>query len=469
MSGFVKPFIYYSGIQRGNIFLNNSMAFICETCGKQFSRSSNMKRHIDSVHGTGTSHYLGEFKHPFTMIVAGPTGCGKTVWVKSMLKFITPSPERIIWLYGQWQPLYEDLKEHVEFIEGIPDDIGHFLDVNKRNVIIIDDLMTEATQDSRVCDLFTKGSHHRNLSVICLLQNMYYRGKENRTMSLNSHYMVLFKNPRDQQQIAVLARQMYPSNPETLLSKYREATEHPFGYLIIDLKPDTPDSERLKINMQPLKYSAPKMKSDISTQTVANQSVSHLDVEEKGLIRSSSFDSLLDMPSCDNCGIVFCDLHDLQRHVKSWCPVNGSSIDDIRVADDKPISNKDNTVFDDMVCNAYTENTPEAMKVVQMYQDEGMCVQDAHRKARQDFLPKNRKLIMAEYIKCLIFCERLNKNPLHKKIMNTVRALQKEGYDLEEAIKYAVIKREYLFDDLFKMETDNIEDITSDETVSEEE
>ena len=99
--------------------------------------------------------------------------------------------------------------------------------------------MSEASNDKRICDLFTKGSHHRNLSVICLVQNLYYQGKESRTMSLNSQYLVLFNNPRDQQQITVLARQMYPGQSEKFLSTYRMATSKPFGYLLIDLKPDT--------------------------------------------------------------------------------------------------------------------------------------------------------------------------------------------------------------------------------------
>ena len=28
------------------------------------------------------------------------------------------------------------------------------------------------------------------------------------------------------------------------------------------------------------------------------------------------------MPSCDDCGLVFENVHDLQRHVKRWCPEN---------------------------------------------------------------------------------------------------------------------------------------------------
>ena len=73
--------------------------------------------------------------------------------------------------------------------------------------------------------MYTEGSHHCNLSVICLLQNLYHPRKENRTMNLNTQYIVLFKNPRDQQQVAHLARQMYPNNSHSFLDAFRYATK----------------------------------------------------------------------------------------------------------------------------------------------------------------------------------------------------------------------------------------------------
>ena len=112
-------------------------------------------------------------KHPFTAIVAGPTGCGKSTFVKTLLdhkiNMIDPVPERVVWYYGEWQPLYETITD-VEFVEGLPDIKA--LDGKKRTLIIIDDLMSETNQS--VTNLFTKGSHHRNISVLYLVQNLEY-------------------------------------------------------------------------------------------------------------------------------------------------------------------------------------------------------------------------------------------------------------------------------------------------------
>ena len=78
-----------------------------------------------------------------------------------------------------------------------------------------------------IANMFTKGSHHRNVSVVFLAQNLFSKNKFARTMSLNAHYMVLFKKPRDVSQFANLARQMYPKTSQFAVEAYRDATREP--------------------------------------------------------------------------------------------------------------------------------------------------------------------------------------------------------------------------------------------------
>jgi hypothetical protein len=136
----------------------------------------------------------------------------------------------------------------IEFNQGIPDDIDNidYLDVSQRNLIVLDDLMAQSGKDKRIADLFTKGSHHRNLSIIYIVQNIFHQGKEMRNISLNAHYIVLFKSPRDKQQISMLARQIYPGKVQEFMMSYEDATSRPHGYLMLDLKPTTSDQDRLK-------------------------------------------------------------------------------------------------------------------------------------------------------------------------------------------------------------------------------
>ena len=186
-------------------------------------------------------------KHPFTGIVAGPTGCGKSSWIKQLLnnpQKIIPRPEKIYWCYSEWQPLYETI-EDVEFVDGLLD-IDN-LDKTTCKLIIIDDLMEE--KDESLTKLFTKGSHHRNTSVLYITQNIFEQHKDSRTISLNAQYMIAFKSPRDPSQINHLARQMYPANSGYMLDAFLKATTKEYGYLFIDLTQTTPDNYRLRTSV----------------------------------------------------------------------------------------------------------------------------------------------------------------------------------------------------------------------------
>lgn len=196
------------------------------------------------------------WKHPFTSIVAGPTMSGKTHFVLRFLKEIgnvmLPTPEEIMWCYGEWQDVFKHFPSQIKLIEGLPDDDDDDRDTNNndvRKLVIIDDLMSETNH--RVTRLFTKGSHHKNTSVIYIVQNLFSKNKEQRTISLNSHYLVLFKNPRDTSQITNLAKQMRPGNIKYIQDAFKDATSKPHGYLLVDLKQDTPEHLRLRTNIFP--------------------------------------------------------------------------------------------------------------------------------------------------------------------------------------------------------------------------
>ena len=97
----------------------------CNWCNRTFSKPSNLKRHIRLFHNNKPIHDTlpsegcipqdtvpCTFKHPFTMIVSGPTGCGKTQWIYNLLTrdLIHPSPQRIFIFYKRWQPLYDCMR-----------------------------------------------------------------------------------------------------------------------------------------------------------------------------------------------------------------------------------------------------------------------------------------------------------------------------------------------------------------------
>ena len=140
--------------------------------------------------------------HPFTCIVSVPTGSRKSLFT---LKVIEHARENISPCYGEYKKIFDNYPG-VYFHDGLPD-LSSF-DGKKRTLLVIDDLMTST--DDRAIDIFTKISHNRNLSVVYLTQNLFYKNKQTRALSLNSHYIVLFKNAREATHVANLVHHMYP-------------------------------------------------------------------------------------------------------------------------------------------------------------------------------------------------------------------------------------------------------------------
>ena len=190
------------------------------------------------------------WKHPFTCLISGPTGCGKTQFTFRLIEkanaVMEPPPERIVWCYGVYQHTFSKLPQ-VEFHEGLPD-IAIF-DGKSKTLLVLDDLMHET--DDRVTKIFTKISHHMDVSVVYLTQNLFFGGKQNRTIGLNAHYLVLFRNPRDATQVAHLARQMYPGKSKFLIEAFKDATVKPYSYMLLDLKSETEDKFRVRANIFP--------------------------------------------------------------------------------------------------------------------------------------------------------------------------------------------------------------------------
>ena len=197
------------------------------------------------------------FIHPFTCLIAGPTQSGKTHLLQQILLYqdllITPQLDRIVYCYTKWQPKFDEMKlsvRNIEFFQGIkPVDE---LNQNENNLIVLDDLMQECENSDSISRLFTIDSHHHNTSVFLLSQNLFSRGKYMRTISLNCNYLIIFKNPRDNLQINVLARQMFPDKIQFFMEAFSDAVENKsHSYIFLDLKQSTLDKNRVQTGIIP--------------------------------------------------------------------------------------------------------------------------------------------------------------------------------------------------------------------------
>ena len=139
----------------------------------------------------------------------------------------------------------------MKFVEGWRENLYASIRPDDRNLLILDDQINEAGDSKTLSKVFTKGSHHRNLTVIYLVQNVFNQSKSQRTVSLNSHYNVVFRNRRDASQFRTLAYQMCPDNARWLLDAFKCATRRPHGYLILDHHPLTDEESSVLTNILP--------------------------------------------------------------------------------------------------------------------------------------------------------------------------------------------------------------------------
>ena len=60
---------------------------------------------------------------------------------------------------------------------------------NVPTLIVLDDLMDSA-YSKKVSELFTKGSHHRNIRLVLITQTLFHLGPSSRDISLNCKYII---------------------------------------------------------------------------------------------------------------------------------------------------------------------------------------------------------------------------------------------------------------------------------------
>ena len=137
------------------------------------------------------------FKHPFTW------GGGNLFLFKGTSKPRLPVYRAkfkgvIIWCYSEVSAFPREklskLGRTIQYQEILPENFGNAQ--SEPSVIILDDLLNKVCS-REVCYLFTKGSHHRNISVLLLAQNFFHHGPNCRDISLNAKYLVLLKKVID--------------------------------------------------------------------------------------------------------------------------------------------------------------------------------------------------------------------------------------------------------------------------------
>ena len=199
-----------------------------------------------------------KFRSPSSAGIYGASQTGKTYFTAKLLRnaayLYTIPPERILFCYQEMQPIFEELENelsNITFKRGLPteEDLVELTSSKNHTLLVLDDLMMESQSSKFVERIFCVLSHHLNLSVLTLQQNVFYQGKNSRTISLQLHYFVLFQNNRDKSQILTLARQIAPGKTNSFMEIYNDCMSRPYSYLVIDLAPNSKEEYKFRTNI----------------------------------------------------------------------------------------------------------------------------------------------------------------------------------------------------------------------------
>jgi molybdopterin-guanine dinucleotide biosynthesis protein len=200
-----------------------------------------------------------ELTTPFSMLVAASSKSGKTALVKDILinhYFVFDKPiSEIVWAYhpgSRDDDLFSDLKNSlaipITFVEGFPEkqikDATLFRKSTESKCLVLDDTVVSALKCPSFIDLFTVLSHHQNINVIAVLQNLHADTSSQRQIMnnviRNVTYLVLFPDRRQVNACKQIARTYFAGEEEKLMRPFRHLIESKikYNYMVIDFNDD---------------------------------------------------------------------------------------------------------------------------------------------------------------------------------------------------------------------------------------
>jgi len=179
------------------------------------------------------------FQSPCSIQLAGVSNSGKTFLTAQIIenrdRLFTQTFDKIVFLYREWQPLYDKLeKEQGVLFTSSLDEVEEHSRSPEPVLIILDDVVMDLISNSKeILPYFLSRSHHGNNTVMILTQAIFLPNA--RLMQINCQYLILFKLARDSSSVLRLGCQIHPLSPRFLYNVYLDVVEKkPFAHLVID-------------------------------------------------------------------------------------------------------------------------------------------------------------------------------------------------------------------------------------------
>ncbi len=286
------------------------------------------------------------------------------------------------------------------------------------------------------------------------------------------------------------------------MEKFQKATSKAYGCLLVDLKQDTPDPERLKsgnvfgeevqlqggggggqshtkppgipaypnIEQQTIKgenereevhlqgggqppNTAPVVKTADTTKAQEDIEVDRHISESQDVNRQDTTNT------CTHCGVLFQTPYFLNIHQQKGCVMQNDDDSD-EDADERPWAG--------LVQLAYDKHKKLYGEKIEALEEEGMSEKEAAHQTSQALMPKYRHSLMQIYKIFLGQMHDLSKNSQHKEIMMMVKwYMEWKGYNFEKALDITLRKKRHVFQAILDEEEE--EEITEGSEEAEEE
>ena len=177
---------------------------------------------------------------PYACFVVGCTGSGKSwtvlKWLKNPECVFRQKYSKIYYFYGSaFQDIFKDSSlKHVCFSSDLKLLTKIATTKHKSHILIVlDDLMSIAGHSDIIEQLYTKGSHHFNIDIINIIQNIFYRTPSFVTLKENTQY-VFIKQFINEAKLKILANGIGLNSTELVEAYTDSINKKRFEGILID-------------------------------------------------------------------------------------------------------------------------------------------------------------------------------------------------------------------------------------------